>query len=147
MPVISIRVHPPQSHFDRTRREERSHLVICNEGNGPAFNLTLDDFAVNGKELQFDYGSNVVRPGEERELTFNLQEGNSGIIGNVNELYRWINTQILPDPVPISVNCISVSSTPYTFHFSFTPVAGRLSGITGPCGITAIRFYNVRSTP
>jgi hypothetical protein len=126
IPVISIRVHPPQAHFDKNQSEEHPHLVLCNEGNGPAFNVTLDNFSANGKELQFDYGSNVIRPTEERELTFHLQEGNSGTIGNVSGLYHWINTEVLPDPVRLAVHCVSVSSTAYTFHFAFTPRAGRL---------------------
>ncbi len=48
-------------------------------------------------------------------------------IGNVNELYHWINTETLPDPLYLRLNCASVSSTDYTFTFRLTPMAGRLT--------------------
>ncbi len=100
MPILAIRVEPPQSRYARSYDpNEKSHLVLRNEGTGPAFNVLIDPYSAQGRELEFDHGSSVIRPEEERELTYHLQEGNSGTIGNVNELYRWINTGILPDPL------------------------------------------------
>lgn len=128
MPILSIRVEPPQARYARSYNpNEKSNLVLRNEGTGPAFNVFIEPFSAEGRELEFDHGSSVIRPGEERELTYHLQEGNSGTIGNVNELYRWINTGTLPDPLFLRIGCRSVSSTDYKFTFRFTPMAGTLA--------------------
>jgi hypothetical protein len=127
MPVLAIRVEPPQARHARSHPNERSHLVLRNEGTGPAFNVSIEPYSAAGRELEFDHGSSVIRPGEERELTYHLQEGNGGTIGNVNELYYWINTGTLPDPLFLRIHCRSVSSTDYTFTFRFTPMVGTLA--------------------
>jgi len=128
MPILAIRVEPPHSIFAKSNpRDEKSHLVLRNEGTGPAFNLSIEPYSADGCELHFDFGSSVLRPGEDRELTYDLQEGNSVIIGNVNELYNWINNEKLPDPVYLPVRCRSASSTDYTFTFRLTPMAGSLA--------------------
>lgn len=127
MPILAIRVEPPQSHFAQPDPKEKLRLVLRNEGSGPAFNISIEPYSADGKVLEFDYGSTVMRPGEERELAFHLQEGNIGTIGNVNELYYWINTGRLPDPVYLPVRCRSASSTDYQFTFRLTPLAFRLA--------------------
>jgi hypothetical protein len=99
---------------------------LRNEGTGPAFNASFEPYSADDQLLEFDHGSAVIRPGEDRELTYHLQEGNSGIIGNVGALYDWINTGKLPDPLFMRIRCQSASSTDYTFTFKFTPVAGTL---------------------
>ena|SRR6266446_5679150 len=77
-------------------------------------------------ELQFEHGSHMLSPGEERSLSFHLQEQNSGTEGNLNTLYEWINNGRLPDPVNISVRYRSATTKEYTSTFSFTPSGGRL---------------------
>ena len=77
-------------------------------------------------ELQFEHGSHMLSPGEERSLSFHLQEQNSGTEGNLNTLYEWINNGRLPDPVNISVRYRSATTKEYTSTFSFTPRGGRL---------------------
>ena len=127
MPILAIRIEPPQSRLTASGVSVNSYLVLRNEGAGPAFNVCIDPYSVGGRELAFDHGSGVVSPKEVRELSFHLQQGNSGTIGNVNELYYWINTGELPDPLCIPVRCKSVSSTDYTFTFRFTPLSGVLA--------------------
>ena len=127
MPILAIRVEPPQARFARPYPNEKSHLVLRNEGAGPAFNVSIEPFSGEGRELEFDHGSSVIRPGEERELTYHLQEGNSGTIGNVNELYSWINSGTLPDPLLLRIHARSASSTAYTSTFKLTPMVGILA--------------------
>jgi hypothetical protein len=147
MPILAIRVEPPQSRYARSYNpNEQSHLVLRNEGTGPAFNVFIEPFSAEGRELEFDHGSSVIRPGEERELTYHLQEGNSGTIGNVNELYRWINTGTLPDPLFLRIGCRSVSSTDYTFTFRFTPMAGTLAVLLEGMGSNLLAGGNDQHT-
>jgi len=126
-PLLSIKKEPPQPMYAASRPKIQSHLVLRNEGQGPAFNVSLDLYSAHGRELRFEHGSSVISPGEARELTFDLQDGNSGFIGNVNELYHWISGGVLPDPLLVSVRCQSASSTAYTFLFRFTPSNGILA--------------------
>jgi hypothetical protein len=130
-PILAVRVEPAQSRYSRSRSNERSHLVLRNEGAGPAFNVCVEPYSVEGRTLEFDHGSSSIYPGEDRELTFHLEEGNSGTVGNVDELYYWINTGKLPDPLILTLRCRSITSTDYTIMFRLTPKAGRLEILLG----------------
>jgi len=125
-PVIGIRIEPPDSPFSRTQRREERRLVLHNDGSGPAFNVVVDDFTYDGRLLQFDWGSGVIRPGEARDLVFHLKEDNSGTNGTVNEFFYWMTKGQLPTPTTISIHCVSGSSHRYTYQFSFEPIAGRV---------------------
>jgi hypothetical protein len=125
-PVIGVRIEPPDSPFSRTQTREDKRLVLHNDGVGPAFNIVVEDFTYDGRVLQFDWGSGVIRPGESRHLVFHLQDGNTGILGTVGEFFYWMTKGQLPDPTIISVHCISGSSKRYSYRFSFEAIAGRV---------------------
>jgi hypothetical protein len=127
MPILAVRIDPPESYFATSNPRQKSKLVLSNEGTGPAFNLSIEPYSVQDRELTLDHGSEVIAAGEERELIFHLQEGIKGVSGNLNELYSWINTGHLPNPLSISLQCVSLSSTNYKFTFRFTPIAGKLA--------------------
>ncbi len=119
MPILAIAVCGP-------RVMATNKLLLRNIGTGPAFNVSIDGYASEGAELRFEYGETVIAPGEEHELPFELKEGHHGTVGTVNELYRWINVELLSNPLRITVRCSSISSIDYASTFSFSPNQGRL---------------------
>jgi len=129
MPIMAILVVSPGQlrPSDIAYGSDKNSLVLRNVGTGPAFNVSIDKYLAGGKELQVHHGTHMLSPGENRLLSFHLQEGSTGIKGSYNTMYDWINTGPLPDPLSIIVRCRSATSVDYSFKFTFTPKDGTLT--------------------
>jgi hypothetical protein len=117
MPMFAV-------YIDRTGSAQR--LLVRNVGLGPAFNVTIDTSQIEGKELVVLVGNNFMTPGEVQDLRLNVREDNSGQGLGINELYHWINTERIPDPLKLIVHCVSLHLMRYDFVFKCTPDAGHL---------------------
>jgi hypothetical protein len=60
------------------------------------------------------------------KLRFHFQAGNSNTGLRLDDLYEWINTGRLPNPLHLIVRCRALNSVDYKFTFRCTPEAGRL---------------------
>lgn len=129
MPILAILVASPEELYSSevVYGSANPKLVLRNVGTGPAFNVSIDKYAVEGRELQFEHGSHMLTPGEKRTLSFHLQEQHSGTMGDLDTMYDWINNGLLPDLLNITARCRSATSVDYSFTFSFTPRDGRLN--------------------
>jgi len=93
-------------------------LVLRSVGSGPAFNLSIDHTLFGNGELIIDHEGNTKMVGEMTVLRPAFHEQHHlTLLHDVNDLYHWINTGKLPDPLVIIVHCHSVYSVEYAFTF------------------------------
>jgi hypothetical protein len=119
MPILAVAIEPVPGG-DSVR------VVLRNVGSGPAFNLLIDRIDWDGRRLQIEPGSNVLRRGQANGLMFHFMEGGSGNLLDAHSLGLWLRASRMPNPISIKVRCNSVNTKPYLFVFSCTSDAGKL---------------------
>jgi hypothetical protein len=105
---------------------DRRAVVLRSVGTGPAFNVSIDHVRVGDGELSMEYGDDVMMAGHIVKVRFHFQAGNSDTGLGLDELYEWINTGRLPNPLHLVVRCRALNSVDYAFTFRGRPEAGRL---------------------
>ena len=119
MPIVTIAV-------EAAGGDDTGRVLLQNIGLGPAFNLKIDRLGWDGRTLQFEHGSNTLKPGQEEELVFHVVERDTGHLLRPKTLCNWIDLRQTPDPFNVVVRCQSVNSRPYVFQFNITSRAGQL---------------------
>lgn len=120
MPMFAV-------YEDRTDSTVKNQLLLKNVGLGPAFNLTIDKAEWNGESVEFIDADGVMTPGEVRAIRVHHDDGNRhGTVLGVNQLYEWINTERLPEPLRIVIRCVSLHMKAYEFEFNCLAETGHL---------------------